>query len=137
MLFQGVAGRTVYLSGLEYFAFQNNGKISSIALNRWTEETKETADYPRLSTLDNPNNFRYSSFWQRNGNFLKLRSIELGYTFSPKILQKSGINGTRFYINGTNLFSWDKVKYNDPERPWGSAGYPPTRTINMGLKFDF
>lgn len=137
VLFQGVKGRTAYLSGLEYFAFQNNGKISSIALNRWTEQTKETADYPRLSTLNNANNFRYSSFWQRNGDFIKLRNIELGYTFPANIFKGIGINDARLYVNGTNLISWDKLEYNDPERPSGSVGYPPVRTISMGFKLDF
>lgn len=136
-LLQSVKGRSAYLSGLEYQALQNNGQISSIALNRWTEQTAATATYPRLSTMNNANNFRYSSFWQRNGDFIKLRSIELGYRFVDGLFSRLGISGSRIYLNGTNLLTWDKQEYNDAERPSGFAGYPPVRTVSMGLKLDF
>lgn len=95
IFFQGAANRTVYCGGKYYHAFQNDAKVSSIALGRWTPETAETATYPRLSSENNLNNYQASSFWQKNGNFLKLRSLEIGYTLpfqlSRKInLEKSG-----------------------------------------------
>ena len=66
MIFQGVNGRTIYLSGNYFAAFQNNGKISEIALGRWTPATAATATYPRLSASNDLNNYKGSSFWQRN-----------------------------------------------------------------------
>ena len=137
VLLQGVAGRTAYLRGLEYFAFQQNGKISTIALNRWTEQNAANATYPRLSASNNANNFRYSSFWQRNGDFLSLRSIELGYSFPQNLFNSVGVSNARVYINGTNLFTWHQMDFGDPERASGTTGYPLVRTLSMGLKFDF
>jgi TonB-linked SusC/RagA family outer membrane protein len=131
--FHGVTGRGVYLGTPYYKAFQGNGKISKAALNRWTQETAETATYPRLSAADDLNNFQTSTFWQRDGSFIKLRTIELGYTF--KNILKSEESGLRIFVNGNNLFSWDNVKDSDPEVTGG--GYPAVRTFSFGAKINF
>lgn len=127
--FQAVSDRSVYLSGKYYQAFQNNGQISSIALGRWTPETASTATYPRLSAVNNLNNFQSSSFWQRDGSFIKLRSTEFGYNLPEKFISKVHLNKARIFINGTNLFSFDKMEYSDPET---LSGYPAVRTISIG-----
>lgn len=131
VLFQGVNGRSVYLSGYYFEAFQNNGKVSEIALGRWTSETAETATYPRLSSVNNLNNFQSSSFWQRDGSFIKLRSAELGYSIPGSLLNKVYIDNGRIFINGTNLFSWDHMDFTDPET---ITGYPVVRTISLGIR---
>jgi len=133
-LFQGVTDRSVYLSGSDFYAFQNNGKISSFALNRWTTATAATADYPRLSAQNNMNNFQPSTFWQHDGSFIKLRSIELGYSLSKKIVDKIHLSSARLFINGTNLFSLDHVKITDPET---LTGYAAVRSISLGAKIQF
>ncbi|MCF6333113.1 MAG: TonB-dependent receptor [Draconibacterium sp.] len=133
VMFQGVTNRTSYLSGSYYEAFQNNGKVSKIALNRWTEATKEGATYPRLSAENNINNYQRSTFWQRNGSYIKLRSIELGYSLPENLINKLGLNNARIYLNGTNLFTLDKLK--KEERV--SSGYPSVRTYSLGVKFQF
>lgn len=130
-LLQGVANRSVYLDGNYFYAFQNNAKVSTFALGRWTPETAQTADYPRLSAENNLNNFQPSSFWLRNGNFIKLRSIELGYSLSQEVVEKIKIKGLRIFLNGTNLFSVDNIDFTDPET---ITGYPAFRTISLGLK---
>lgn len=130
-LFQGAVNRSVYLSGKYFHAFQNDGKISSIALGRWTPETAETATYPRLSSNNNLNNYQYSSFWQRNGDFFKLRNIEIGYTIPKSLAHKIKLESARIFLNGTNLFSIDHMDgFTDPEV---LTGYPATRTISMGV----
>lgn len=135
MLFQGALNRTVYLDGRQFQAFQNNGKISSFALGRWTPETADTATYPRLATTGNENNYQYSSFWQRNGNFLKLRYLSLGYTFSSQAMKKANVDGLRIYLSGTNLFSLDYMQgYCDPEV---LSGYPAVRTLSLGVDLKF
>lgn len=132
-MLQGVAGRTVYLNSDYYRAFQNNGNISEVALDRWTPETASTAKYPRLTAnSSDQNNFRYSTFWQRNGNFLKLRSIELGYTFKNLLPSQGG--DLRVFLNGNNLFSLDKIHNSDPET---LSGYPAVRTFSVGAKIQF
>ncbi|CCH53440.1 TonB-dependent receptor plug [Fibrisoma limi BUZ 3] len=132
LLLQGVTGRTAYFGGAYFHAFQNNGQISAIALDRWTPETAATATYPRLSASNNLNNFRYSSFWQRDGSFVKLRSIELGYTLPLNLTEKVRLTNARVFINGTNLFSLDRLEgYIDPEV---ASGYPALRTLSAGLR---
>ena len=131
IFFQGAANRTVYCGGKYYHAFQNDGTVSSIALGRWTPETAETATYPRLSSENNLNNYQASSFWQKNGNFLKLRSLEIGYTLPFQLSRKINLEKVRIFANGTNLFSLDHLDgFTDPET---MSGYPALRTISFGL----
>ena len=131
IFFQGAANRTVYCGGKYYHAFQNDGTVSSIALGRWTPETAETATYPRLSSENNLNNYQASSFWQKNGNFLKLRSLEIGYTLPFQLSRKINLEKVRIFANGTNLFSLDHMDgFTDPET---MSGYPALRTISFGL----
>lgn len=135
MLFQGAANRTIYLGGNYYQAFQNNGKISKIALGRWTSATSETATYPRLTASNNLNNYQYSTFWQRNGSFLKLRSLEIGYSLQKPILEKIRLGNARIFINGTNIFEFDKVDFvSDPET---MSGYPSVKTWSIGTVIQF
>lgn len=134
-MLQGAFNRSVYWDGRMFRAFQDNGTVSTAALGRWTTQTANNAIYPRLSTTGNLNNYRYSSFWQKNGNFLKLRSLELGYTLSPEALSNAGIESLRIYLSGTNLFSIDRMKgYVDPETLFG---YPAIRTYNIGFNIQF
>jgi TonB-linked SusC/RagA family outer membrane protein len=133
-LFQGVTNRTVYLSGNFYRAFQNNGTATEAALGRWTPSTASSATYPRLSAQNNLNNFQPSSFWQRDGSFIKLRFAELGYTLPASITGKAKIDNVRLYLNGTDLFSFDHMDFTDPEDLYG---YPPTRTISIGARLNF
>ncbi len=134
---QGVAHRTVSLLDDAYnythpFVYHNN--ITAFSLNSWTPATAETATTPRLSTLANPNNDQPSDFWLRNGNFLKLRSVELGYTL-PKVGILKKLESFRVYLNGTNLFTWDKIANLEAERL--SMGYPLMKVISFGLKVKF
>ncbi|HVU58506.1 MAG TPA: SusC/RagA family TonB-linked outer membrane protein [Puia sp.] len=134
---QGVMHRTVNLLSVAYnytHPFVNNNNITSFSANSWTPATSATATTPRLSTLSNPNNDQPSDFWLRNGHFLKLRSIELGYTLSMKGSLKQ-LNGVRLFINGTNLFTFNKVDGLEPENL--SMGYPLTKVINFGFNVKF
>ena len=130
LIFQGVSGVSQYLSGSRFHAFQNNGQITEMALDRWTT-TNTTAAYPRLSADNNQNNYRFSSFWQRDGSFIKLRVAEVGYTLSDRILKPLHLSQTRIFINGTNLFTWDKIAEGDADALYG---YPQIRTVSVGLK---
>ncbi len=131
LVFQGVTGVTQYLGGSRYAAFQGNGQIAELALGRWTPQTGSAATYPRLSIDGNQNNYRFSSFYQRDGSFIKLRSAEIGYTFSDKTLKRLHLSGTRLFVNGTNLFTLDKIKEGDADALYG---YPQLRTFSVGLK---
>ena len=131
---QGVLNRTVSLLNDAYIythPFVGNNNMTVFSENSWTPETAATATYPRLSTLANANNDQQSDFWLRNGNFFKLRSIELGYTIPIRKIPED----IRAFVNGTNLFSWDKLKDLEAERL--SMGYPLMKAISFGLTIKF
>lgn len=135
IFFHGVTNRSVYLSGSYFHAFQNNAKVTSYALGRWTPETASSATYPRLSASNNMNNFQPSSFWQRDGSFIKLRSLELGYSIPKSLTSRIMVSSARVFINGTNLFSIDHMDgLTDPEI---LTQYPSTRNYSLGLKLQF
>ncbi|RPE08998.1 TonB-dependent receptor [Chitinophaga lutea] len=137
LFFQGMANRTVYLEGYMFQPFVNNANISTWAAEgRWTPETHASATFPRLTTQPNPNNYRTSDFWFRSGSFLRLRNVELGYTFPDKMLGKARMKGLRLYVSGLNLLSWDDLDVKvDPETL--SIGYPVIKTYSTGLSVNF
>lgn len=134
--FQGVANRSIYLDTPSVFMpLKNNTNISTWYLEdkvRWTPETIETANVPRLTTVDNPNNFQKSDIWMANGNFLKLRDLELAYTLNRSLLKKVDL---KIFLRGTNLFSFDSLGYADPEN-YGAA-YPSMRSYTAGVNLIF
>lgn len=134
LFFHGVASCTAYQSGYYYHAFQNDGKVSPVALGRWTASNAAEATYPRLSSKDNMNNFQPSTFWQKDGSFIKLRNIEIGYSLQESAINRIGLEALRIYVNGTNLFSLDHIDDTDPESMYG---YPGVRTYSLGLKIQF
>ena len=135
LLFVGVTNRSVYLTGKDFYAFQQNGKVTSWALDRWTPDTRDIATYPRLSSLNNQNNFQRSTFWQRDGSFVKLQYAEVGIKLPYRINEKLKLTESSIFINGTNLFSFDKVvEAADPEV---LSGYPALRTYSIGAKIQF
>ncbi len=134
---QSALNRTVSLLDDAYIythPFVDNNNITVFSANSWTPATAQTATSPRLSTLSNANNNQQSDFWLRNGNFLKLRSIELGYTL-PQTGALKKLDVIRFYVNGTNLFSWDKIEDLEAERL--SMGYPLMKVLSFGLRMKF
>lgn len=134
--FQGVTGVTVnLLDSPLYQPLVNNGTISNTFLARevtWTPETAYRATMPRLTTLENPNNYRKNSLWYRDGSFIKLRNLGVSYTIPKKVTRFSDITVS---LNGTNLFSLDNIKFADPEQL--EAAYPSTRVFWAGVKFNF
>jgi TonB-linked SusC/RagA family outer membrane protein len=134
LFFQGVGNRSVYREGSYVWAFVENSKAAPNALGRWTEATKGTATYPRLTTIANENNYRTSTFWMENGAFLRLRNIELGYTLPHMLAKRLGIAKARIFVNGINQITWDHVENSDPEV---LSGYPLMKSWNMGLSVNF
>ncbi|HKM94023.1 MAG TPA: SusC/RagA family TonB-linked outer membrane protein [Prolixibacteraceae bacterium] len=128
--FQGVTNRTVILPFEYTHPFVNNNNITAFSENAWTPETASTATSPRLSTQLNFNTQVNTDFYARDGSFIKLRSLELGY--STKI---GKIENVRIYFNGTNLFTWDKIDDLEAERL--SSGYPLMKSLSLGLKVNF
>jgi len=135
--FQGQLGRSLYL-GNEPFLFwpltNDGGRITSYAKQFWTPQTAATADYPRLTTIENANNYRESSFWYVNGNFVRLRTLDIGYTIPAKMVKRARMSKARVFVRGTNVFTLDHLKYTDPEV---MSGYPVMKSYNVGFSVQF
>lgn len=135
--FQGQLGRSLYLGNepLLFWPLTNDGgKISTYANQYWTEQTKATADHPRLTTQENKNNYRESSFWIVNGDFLRLRSLDIGYNLPKQLIKNIKMRNARVFLRGMNLFTVDHLKYTDPEV---MAGYPVMKSYNAGISLQF
>ena len=134
--FQGMCGVTVnLLDSPLYKPLVGNGNISQTYLSNevpWTYENMANATMPRLTTVDNANNYQNSSLWYRDGSFLKLRNLTVSYTFGKDMLKFADM---KIFLQGSNLFSLDNIKFADPELL--GAAYPSTRTFTAGLKFNF
>jgi len=129
--------------------YQNNGTSPHFMLeDRWHREDPFDPNskwipgtYPAIRK-DNTShvNFRGSDFWITNVRYIRLRNIELGYSFDQKISKKLGLSALRIYVNASNLFSIDNVKkYEiDPEISSGNAlVYPQQRLFNAGFNLTF
>ncbi len=140
-LFSGMANRTLYITGNNLWAFSNDGQVPELALNRWVYypeqglDTRNTATYPRLSASGSLNNDRISTFWLKNGNFLRLRNVEIGYTFPLKQKTENGISKLRLYVSGINLLTFSKLGNWDPEAFPGT--YPITPSAYLGINVTF
>ncbi len=125
------------LNNMEFQAGSNNslGQASALHLNRWTPQTTTTATYPRLSIGYNPNNHRNSSFWIKDGSYLRLKNIELAYNLPAIIMQPLRIQGIRLFVNGLNLLTFTKLQDMDPEVT--ASMFPNTKVINCGINIRF
>jgi TonB-linked SusC/RagA family outer membrane protein len=135
-LFQGTANQSVYLNTPSVFwPLKQNTTISDFSDNHWTPATSNSATLPRLTTLDNDNNFRQNSTWIESGSYLKLRTAEVYYELSQKSIKKLKLSKARIFVRGTDLFSIDHVKVMDPEEL--STGYPTLSTYCLGINVAF
>jgi tonB-linked outer membrane protein, susC/ragA family len=129
LFFQGVAKTSIVMSSIHPFGEYQFNVYDFIAKDYWSETNPNpNAAYPRLSDASNTNNSARSDFWIRNGAFLRLKNAEIGFTH--KFL--------RVYVSGTNLLTFSKFKYWDPEVGSGSGlSYPTLRVVNVGLQLNF
>lgn len=106
--------------------------------NSWTPENKD-AEFPRLYYGNNANNAETSSFWVRNGSYLRLKNIELGYNFKTTVLKHVPLfQGLRLYISAQNLFTCSAIKYFDPEsRDSAGRAYPQMKNYTLGVNVTF
>ena len=118
------------------FAFDGNSPLYLVE-NSWTPENTD-AKYPRLGIESRSNGGKMSSWWIVNGAYLRLKSLQIGYSLPAKIINKVGIEKVRFYFAGGNLVTWSALPYLDPEMPDVNQGYyPQQRTFEFGLNFTF
>ena len=118
------------------------GNVFDFHLDRWTPETAETAKYPRLGIQGAPLTREASTFQYINSDFLRLKSVELGYNFPKKSISNVGLSDLRIFVGGSNLLTFDKVGFIDPEyNPDGSGNrgnsYPQTKFFSLGVNIGF
>ena len=127
----------------KFVPFENYSTVYGYADKSWAYypdagiDRRAGAEFPRLSTEVNSNNYQPSSLWIRNGSYLKLRNVELGYTLPEKWLDKIRMRDLRIYVNAVNLFTISGLysRYDlDPER---LSGYPAVKSVNVGLTLGF
>ena len=138
ILFQGATGGLLFF-GTESGTIGNFLKYSYD--HRWTVEHPSSTD-PRLVNRGNTyfagGAFGFNTYWLRKSNYLRLKNIEFGYNLPTKIGQKAGISNLRFYVNGINLITFDKMKIWDPESTSGNGQYyPQSRILNVGTRISF
>lgn len=115
-----------------------NGLLQVIADSHWSEQNRDSyAFWPRLSPNFVNNNTRTSTWWMRNGAFLRLKSVELGYNLQSKLQKRLGLSSARFYVNATNLGAFSAFKLWDPEMGGNGLGYPVQTVYNLGLNVSF
>lgn len=145
VFFQGASGVSMNLMGKsENFMPFKNGKDASSArkeaMSRWTASNPYHQDvlYPRMHSTDFSYNLRPSTWWYRDASFIRLKNVEFGYQFNKKQLKSLHMQNLRIYVQGTNLATWDDVKYWDPESNERSgAKYPISRSWTGGVEITF
>ncbi len=119
-------------------AYGNNQLLKVWADSYWSEDNPNVyARWPRLSNSYNNNNSQTSTWFMEDGSFLRLKSMEIGYTIPQKISSKLKLSKCRFYGSGTNLLTFSKFKLWDPEMGGNGLGYPIQRVFNLGVLVEF
>ncbi|UNY97483.1 TonB-dependent receptor [Zhouia spongiae] len=148
VFFQGSARSSFWIdpsatspfASYQYNNSDNSGKVLENQLlqvyadSHWSEDNKDLyALWPRLSTTHVINNEQRSTWFMRDGQFLRLKQLEFGYSIPENAIEKIGLKSLRFYANGTNLLTFSKFKLWDVEMAGNGLGYPIQRVINFGV----
>jgi hypothetical protein len=149
ILFQGATKVYQQLTNNAGFAFFNGGRVTAEWLDRWTPDNPD-AKFPRLSTnaTASTNNYQIpgappygnggNSFWIEDASYLRLKNVELAYTFRPSLLTKIGARQLRVFATGQNLVTFTKLRNVDPENTDGNGWYYPVQAVyNFGLNIQF
>lgn len=149
VFFQGLARESFWIDATSAYStkynkygtapFVNNGQLlKAYSDSHWSEDNRDIyALYPRYSAYENHNNTQVSTWWMRDGSFVRLKQMEFGYTLPQKLTNKIHIDNLRVYFQGNNLLCWSKFKLWDPELAGEGFNYPIQRTFNIGLNVTF
>ncbi|WP_295120787.1 TonB-dependent receptor [uncultured Chitinophaga sp.] len=137
-LIQGAGGADMYFQQDAVWEFSQLGKVMEHHLGRYNPDDPSSWDkatYPRLHPTENTNNHRKSTYWLYARNYVRLKNVEIGYNLPKSLLSQIKITSARFFANGNNLITWDKMMNWDPESSSEiGASYPQLRTWNLGVK---
>ena len=108
-----------------------NGQVYENATGRWTPETANEATLSRLAVSATNNNTMFSTFYLKNGNYVRLKNAEIGYSLPYSLLKRIRISGLKIFVDGENLFTIAGFKGMDPEvQPYS---YPLQRVVSTGV----
>ncbi len=135
VLFQGGAGARQYISTGEMGSIGNF--FLDVYENRWTIDNP-SSEHPRIAERADQYYSGGNTYWFRSRDYVRLKNLELGYALPSELINRFKINSLRFYVNGLNLITWDKLKILDPESD-NTTGqyYPQAKLINAGLTVTF
>lgn len=138
LLFQGSALGSYYLDQQAAWPFYNSASALAASLDYWTPENPG-ARYPRVLSVPSQNTQQVSDWWLRKSNYLRLKSLEIGYTLPVNVMSKIGLQMIRVYASGQNLVTWTKeMKDFDPEASQQEGQfYPQQKVITVGLNVTF
>lgn len=141
MLWAGSAKVSRYLNGVlrTPFGDGNWGLLQHMVENRWTPETAGTATIPRVYSGTRTNNYvQNSTLWLKDASYLRLKNLQIGYTFKGDWMKKINLKNMRLYVSGENLLTFDHLKIADPEATDDKRfEYPLQMIFNIGLNLNF
>lgn len=148
VMFQGSSNVSVNYSRHARYGYREGATVPDYILEKsWTQDRYEqgaTIEFPHLSEGDVVQSHNYapnSTMWIRDASYLRLKNVDVGYTFGNRLFSKVGVSSVRVYVNGNNLLTWsDMLPGIDPESNvagTNSEPYPLVRTINFGMNINF
>ena len=137
ILLQGTFGSKGLLTSapVKPFVYPGRGITGKEWINAYHETRNPdlTTNIPRLD--ESSGNFIASDYWMQDFSFVRIKTLQLGYTFSESLCKRIGIKKCRIYVNGQNLFTFEDVPHYDPESV--GAVYPLTKTQTVGVQLTF
>ena len=148
VFFQGLANESFWIDATSSYTstkvgtapfVHNTQLLKAYYDSHWSEDNRDVyALWPRFSSsYENKNNSAVSTWWMRDGSFLRLKQLEIGYTLPYKWTKKLRMDNLRVYFQGNNLLCWSRFNLWDPELAGEGLNYPIQRTFNIGLHVTF
>ncbi|GGH23893.1 TonB-dependent receptor [Sphingobacterium alkalisoli] len=128
-----------FVQSPQQYIYGNTQVLKEFADSHWSEENQDLyAQYPRLgvNAAQIANNLQTSSWWMRDGSFIRLKSLEIGYALPVNVAQRLKMTNCRIYFNGLNLLTFSSFKLWDPEQGGNGFAYPIQRVFNVGLNIN-
>jgi TonB-linked SusC/RagA family outer membrane protein len=145
LLMQGATNYARYMTDAAGYPLFNSGTSLQYLMDRWHRADPFDPNsawipgkYPSTYATGKENNKRNSTFYNLNSYYLRVKNIELGYTFPKQWIHRAGMDNLRLYVSGNNVLTFDNLPYGDPEAASGTGfGYPSVKIWNIGINVTF
>lgn len=141
-LFQGVGNVDIFMNGdgvMPFSVSMSQGNLLSNIEDRWTvDNPSQDVFYPRLSDGKPNANYNSSTWWIKNGRYLRLKNMQLSYNLPAKTMERIGLKSASVFFSGFNLLTWSPFKFWDVELGDGrGTSYPNISTYALGFSLNF